>query len=134
MLDVRDNPGGYLDTTVAVASQFLHDGLVLYEQDPDGRRTDWPARSGSVALDTPMLVLANAFSASGAEVLAGALQDRKRAQLVGTKIYAKGSVDTFHLLTDGSALYLTIARWYLPSGTLIEGKASPQTSSSNKRR
>ncbi|MEK7872486.1 MAG: S41 family peptidase [Chloroflexota bacterium] len=122
ILDLRNNPGGLLDVTVNVASQFLKEGLVLYEVDNQGRRTDWPVQPGGLALGLPIVVLANQYSASGSEVLAGALQSAKRATLVGVKTFGKGSVNVIRSLSDGGGLYVTHARWYTPSGNLIEGK------------
>lgn len=121
VLDLRGNPGGLLDATVDVASQFLEDGLVLYEVDGKGNRVEWKTRRGGVALDLPLAVLVNKGSASGSEVLAGALQDRGRAPLIGTQTFGKGSVNILRRLSDGSGLYITIAHWYTPKGNLIEG-------------
>ncbi|MFQ5875415.1 MAG: S41 family peptidase [Dehalococcoidia bacterium] len=122
IVDIRQNPGGLLAETVEVAGEFLDGGLVLFEEDGDGRRIDWTARSGGLAIDIPTAVLINEFSASGAEVLAGALQDRSRATLIGATTFGKGSVTHLRGLSDGSGLYVTFARWYTPSGRLIEGE------------
>ena len=121
VLDLRGNPGGLLNATVDVASQFLGDGLVLYEVNADGKRTDWKVRSGDKGRDIPMVVLVNEFSASASEVVAGAIMDHERAQVVGTTTFGKGSVNTLRRLTDGSGVYFTTSRWYTPGGTLIEG-------------
>ena len=122
ILDVRNNPGGLLDSVVNVTSQFLDGGLVLYEVDGRDKRKDWPARSGGLGRDIPMVVLVNAGSASGGEVLAGALIDHQRATVIGSTTFGKGSVNTLRKLSDGSGVYFTIARWYTPDGTLIEGE------------
>ena len=122
ILDLRDNPGGLLSSTVAVASEFLSDGLVLYSKDGDGDRIDYEVQSGGLATDLPLVVLVNYLSASGSEVLAAALQDHGRAVLIGTRTYGKGSVNLPKQLSDGSGLYFTIARWYSPDGQLIEGE------------
>jgi len=122
VIDLRNNPGGLLNSVVDVASQFLKDGLVLYEMDAVGNRTDWKVRGGGQAQDVPLVVLINEYSASAAEVLSGALLDRQRATLVGATSYGKGSVNTLRQLNDGSAIYFTIARWFTPNGNLIEGK------------
>ena len=122
IIDLRNNPGGLLDVTVNVASQFLKDGLVLYEVDNAGHRTDWPVRPGGLALNTPLVVLVNQYSASGSEVLAGAIQADKRAPLIGVKTFGKGSVNIIRPLSDGGGLYVTHGRWYTPTGVLIEGK------------
>ena len=79
ILDVRNNPGGLLSTTVNIASHFLDGGLVVYELDGAGERTDWNAKDGGVATELPLVLLVNQFTASAGEVLAGALQDRERA-------------------------------------------------------
>ena len=122
ILDVRNNLGGLLSTTVNTASQFLKDGLVLYSVDGDGNRTDYEVKSGGLALDIPLVVLVNQFSASASEVLSGALQDHERAILIGTSTFGKGSVNLPKRLSDGSGLYFTIGRWYSPNGRLIEGE------------
>ena len=121
ILDVRQNPGGLLRETVQVADIFLDGGLVLIEMERDGTRTDWTATSGGAALEIPLAVLVDAHSASGAEVLAGALQDRGRAQLIGLPTFGKGSVTRLNPLSDGSGLYVTFARWFTPDGDVIEG-------------
>ncbi len=122
ILDLRDNPGGLLSSTVAVASEFLDDGLVLYSKDGDGDRIDYEVEPGGLATDIPLVLLVNYLSASGSEVLAAALQDHGRAILIGTRTYGKGSVNLPKQLSDGSGLYFTIARWYSPDGRLIEGE------------
>lgn len=122
VLDLRNNPGGLLSSVVDVASQFLNGGLVLYEMDAHGQRTEWKVKSGGHGRDVPMVVLVNEFSASASEVLAGAIVDHDRAPLVGNTTFGKGSVNTLRPLKDGSGLYFTIARWFTPKGSLIEGK------------
>ncbi len=122
ILDVRNNPGGLLQTVVDVTGQFLDGGLVLYEVDGHDNRKDWKAGSGGLAKDIPMVLLVNGGSASASEVLAGALMDGDRALVVGEKTFGKGSVNTLRKLGDGSGMYFTIARWYTPGGTLIEGE------------
>ena len=121
ILDVRQNPGGLLRETVQVADLFLDGGLVLIEMEGNGSRTDWNADDGGAALDVPLAVLVDAHSASGAEVLAGALQDRGRAQLIGLPTFGKGSVTRLYNLSDGSGLNVTFARWLTPDGDVIEG-------------
>jgi carboxyl-terminal processing protease len=122
VLDLRNNPGGLLNSVVDVASQFLDGGLVLYELDAHGQREDWEVRAGGRAKNVPTVVLINQYSASAAEVLSGALMDRQRATVIGATSYGKGSVNTLRRLQDGSGVYFTIAHWYTPNGTLIEGK------------
>ena len=122
VLDLRGNPGGLLDATVQVASEFIEDGVVLYEVDGRGNRQELRARKGGTATKVPLAVLINGGSASGSEVLAGALQDYGRAPLIGMKTFGKGSVNIMRRLSDGSGLYITIARWHTPKGNVIEGK------------
>ncbi len=122
ILDLRGNPGGYLDVVVDVADEFLDGGIILYEADSEGDIIEeWTASSGGLATDLPLIVLVDGGSASGSEVLAGALRDRGRATLIGTKTYGKGSVNILHELSDHSALYVTMARWLTPDRHLIEG-------------
>ena len=122
VLDLRRNPGGLLNATVDVASEFLTDGLVTYEIDGRGNRDDWRVRSGGKYPDVPLVLLVDAFSASGSEVLAGALQDHGRAAVIGTQTFGKGSVNLLRELSNGGGLYLTVAHWYTPNGRLIEGE------------
>ena len=121
VLDLRNNPGGLVSAVVDVASQFLEDGLVLYQIDAKGQRTDWEVKSGGNAHEVPMVVLVNEFSASASEVLSGALRDHGRAEIVGTTTFGKGSVNNLWQLEDGSGVNFTIARWFTPSGDQIEG-------------
>ncbi len=121
ILDLRNNPGGYLHVAVDVASEFLDGGTVVYQQDSEGRLDESRATPGGLATDLPLVLLVNEWSASGSEVLAGALQDRGRTILVGNVTYGKGSVNIIRELSDGSALYVTTARWLTPDGNLIEG-------------
>ena len=121
VLDLRNNPGGLLSAVVDVTSQFLKDGLVLYQVDAKGSRTDWGVKAGGKAQDIPMVVLVNEFSASASEVLAGAIMDHGRATVVGNTTFGKGSVNNLWPLTDGSGVNFTIAHWFTPNGTLIEG-------------
>ena len=122
ILDLRGNPGGLLDVVTKVASYFLHDGVVVEVNDNHGRITEYSVEQIGEVTDLPMVVLVDGFSASGSEVLAGALQDYKRATLAGSTTFGKGSVNQFFSLSDGSGIYLTIARWLTPLGRPIEGK------------
>ncbi|MCK4242462.1 MAG: peptidase S41, partial [Dehalococcoidia bacterium] len=123
ILDLRGNPGGLLNTVINVADEFLDGGTILYQADDDGNVIEeWKASSGGLAADLPLAVLVDGGSASGSEVLAGALQDHGRAPLIGTTTYGKGSVQLIRELGDGSALYVTSARWLTPNGHLIEGQ------------
>ena len=121
VLDLRDNPGGYLSTALAIASEFIADGVVYMEETSDGKRTETRANGGGSATDPSirLVVLINKGSASASEILAGALKDRGRATLVGETSFGKGVVQTFIDLSDGSGLKLTIAKWLTPNGTWI---------------
>lgn len=121
VLDLRANPGGLLTSTVNVASEFLTDGLVTYEIDARGQRDDWPVGDGGRFPEIPLVVLVDGFSASGSEVLAGALQDQGRALVIGTSTFGKGSVNLLRQLSNGGGLYMTIGRWFTPNGRQIEG-------------
>lgn len=122
VLDLRNNPGGLLDTTIDVASQFLKEGIVVYQVDGKGERTPYPVKSGGLAIDLPLALLVNKGTASAGEIIGGALQDARRAILIGEETFGKGSVNQFHSLSDGSAIYVTFARWITPKGHQIEGK------------
>lgn len=124
VLDLRNNPGGLLDQAVALADRFLPGGLVIVST--KGRTGPQVAEERSKDRDTepryPLVVLVNAGSASASEVVAGALQDHRRAVLLGTPTFGKGSVQTLIELDDGSGLKLTIARYATPSGRSIQEK------------
>jgi carboxyl-terminal processing protease len=123
VLDVRNNPGGVLEASVAVADAFLNHGLIV---SADGRTADsqfrMDATPGDLINGAPMVVLVNGGSASAAEILAGALKDHGRAELVGHKTYGKGSVQTVMPLSHGGALKLTTSRYFTPSGVSIHEK------------
>jgi len=121
VLDLRDNPGGILDSAVTVASQFLKQGIVLYALDSSGEKQTWDVKPGGLATDLPLAVLVNGNSASASEVVAGALQDYGRAPLIGNQTFGKGSINHFRQLSDGSAIYISIEHWYTPNGRQIEG-------------
>ena len=122
ILDLRDNLGGVLEAAVDLASQFLEEGIVLYVIDGEGNRETWEVREGGLATDLPLAVLVNGNSASASEIVAGALQDHGRGVVIGTKTLGKGSVNHFRQLSDGSAIYITTARWYTPNERQIEGQ------------
>jgi carboxyl-terminal processing protease len=122
VLDLRDNGGGWLDTVIRVASHFISEGIIVKVRSNEGIIETHEAISGLDTTDLPMVVLVNNVSASGSEVLAGALQDHHRALITGNTTYGKGSVNTPVQLSDGSGLYITIARWLTPDDRLIEGQ------------
>ena len=122
VLDLRNNPGGLVSSVVDVTSQFIDDGLVLYQIDARGNRRDWDVKSGGKALKIPMVVLVNEFSASASEVFTGAIIDNERATVIGVTTFGKGSVTNLWALGDGSGVNFTTARWFTPNGSLIEGE------------
>jgi len=116
ILDLRNNPGGILGQAVAAASQFLAGGNVLLVKDAQGRVKPVPVEAGGVATNVPMVVLINSGSASGAEIVAGALRDAHRATLLGEVTFGTGTVLGEFPLSDGSALLLAVQEWLTPSG------------------
>ena len=121
IIDLRNNPGGYLSTSVEVASEFIDEGVILYEEYGDGRRDEYKALGNGQATDIPLVVLINEGSASASEILAGALQDYERATLVGVKSFGKGSVQNWVPLSNNQgAARVTIARWLTPDERLID--------------
>lgn len=122
IIDLRNDPGGLLDATVAVASEFVDSGkLLLTEQERDGTQTRFTAHSGGIATQLPVVIILNRFSASGSEVLSAALHDNGRATIVGEKSFGKGTVNISNNLPDGGELYISIAKWLTPNGTQIDG-------------
>lgn len=120
ILDLRNNGGGYLITAVDVASQFLSDGVVLYEQYGDGQRDEYRVKKGGLATDLPLVILVNEGTASASEIVAGAIQDYGRGLLVGTQTYGKGSVQNWIPLDGDGAVRITIARWLTPNEHSID--------------
>ncbi|MDD2757749.1 MAG: S41 family peptidase [Patescibacteria group bacterium] len=119
VLDLRNNPGGFLDTAVSMASEWVSDGTIVSERAGDGTIRDH-ATIGEHRLDgVKTIVLVNGGSASASEIVAGALQDHKKATIIGEKTYGKGSVQDFETFSDGSALKLTVAEWLTPNGKNI---------------
>lgn len=119
ILDLRNNPGGLLDEAVSAASQFLSTGNVLLEKNAAGKIHPVPVKSGGAAISLPLVVLINGGTSSGAEIIAGALQDAHRAKLVGEKTFGTGTVLQTFSLSDGSALMLAIEEWLTPAGHVI---------------
>jgi carboxyl-terminal processing protease len=121
VLDLRNNPGGVLNAAVAVSDLFLSKGLIVYT---DGRIADSQLKFNATPADVlngaPIVVLVNGGSASASEIVAGALQDHKRAVIMGTKTFGKGSVQTILPMSSGTALKLTTARYYTPTGRSIQ--------------
>ncbi len=122
VLDLRNNPGGLLDAAINIASEFLPGGNVVVDiVDSEGNHSQEFVRRTGEATNIPLIVLVNNGSASASEVLAGALQDYDRAKIIGKKTYGKGSVQTITNMKDGSALHITIARWFTPKLRPIDG-------------
>ncbi len=123
ILDLRNNPGGYLETAVNLAGWFLPRGTLVVSEEGRSGIIDQLRANGNAALaEFPVVVLINEGSASAAEILAGALRDNRNIKLVGAQSFGKGTVQQLTDLRDGSSLKLTIAHWVLPSGTILEGK------------
>jgi carboxyl-terminal processing protease len=126
LLDMRNNPGGFLDTGVKVANEFLPGGLIVEERFKDGKVTPFSADGKGKLAKIPVVILVDGGSASAAEIVAGALRDNQRAKIVGEPTYGKGSVQEIDEFPDGSALRITIAHWYTPGGISIsEGGLNP---------
>jgi carboxyl-terminal processing protease len=120
ILDLRNNPGGERDTAVEITSQFIGDGVIMYQEYGDGSRDSFEAVKGGLATDIPLVVLINEGSASGSEIVAGAIQDYERGTLVGMVSFGKGSVQNWIPLVDDQGLVrVTIARWLTPKGRTI---------------
>jgi carboxyl-terminal processing protease len=127
ILDLRNNPGGFLDTAIKIASYWIEEGIVVIEKRGSGNNTlpqrkDYFAQGQAFLKDLETVVLINRGSASGSEIVAGALQDHGKAVLVGEKTFGKGSVQELEELADGSAVKITVAYWLTPNGHLIEEK------------
>jgi len=122
ILDLRGNGGGYLQSAIDVASEFVTKGVIVTEEYGDGTRRSYDAQRGGLATDIPMVVLINEGSASASEIVAGAIQDLGRGQLVGVKSYGKGSVQIPTALKNNQgAVRITVARWLTPKGRTIQG-------------
>ncbi len=122
ILDLRNNGGGYLDTAIAVGSEFIPSGVVAYEEYGDGKRNTFNTSGSGIATQIPMVVLVNEWTASASEVVAGALQDHGRAQLVGVTTYGKGTAQNWIPLSNNEgAIRVTIARWLTPNERNVTG-------------
>jgi carboxyl-terminal processing protease len=130
IVDLRNNGGGFLNTAIQVTSQFLEDGVVVYEQYGNGERESLSVKAGGLATDIPMVLLVNEFSASASEIVAGALQDYERATLIGTVTFGKGTVQqVVPLSEEQGAVRVTIARWLTPlERTIHETGITPDIS------
>ncbi|MEL6871511.1 MAG: S41 family peptidase [Pseudomonadota bacterium] len=123
VIDLRNNPGGLLDQAVSVSDDFLQKGAIVITRGREASETQRSqARGGDITKGTPIIVLVNGGSASASEIVAGALQDHKRATIIGTRTFGKGSVQTIIPLGSNGAIRLTTARYYTPSGRSIQAK------------
>lgn len=122
VVDLRNNPGGYLTQAVFIASEFIKSGTVVLEEDRQGERKKLDVSRQGLLLDIPVVVLINKGSASASEIVAGAMRDHKRAKLVGETSFGKGTIQQAEDLGGGSGIHITIAKWLTPNGTWIHGK------------
>lgn len=119
IFDLRDNPGGLLAESINVSDLFLPEGIVAYQRDSQGNERIFESDDGDLAETIPLVVLVNEGSASGSEIVAGAINDLDRGVLIGARTLGKGSVQLSYTLSDGSELRVTIARWYTPDNITI---------------
>ena len=119
ILDVRNNPGGYLDGAVFVTSEFLEGGDVVLQEDGQGKKQAFKVNREGNLLTIPLIVLINKGSASASEIVAGALQDRERAKLVGEQSFGKGTIQEAEELEKGAGIHITVARWLTPNGKWV---------------
>ncbi len=121
VLDMRNNPGGYLDSAVQIAGYFLEQNTpIVYEEFRNGKRDTFTARGNPIAKNIPLVVLINNGSASASEIVAGALKDDRGVKIIGEKSFGKGTVQELIRLREGSEVKLTIAHWILPKGAQID--------------
>lgn len=121
VIDLRDNPGGFVDNVQAIADMFLDECLITYSEDKDGNRTDIKATAGKL-YDKPVVILVNGSSASASEMFSGAMQDNGRAKIVGTKTYGKGVIQSIiKIPSTGAGIKITSGSYYSPNGNKIQG-------------
>jgi len=121
VIDIRNNPGGLLDTVVGMLKYMLPEGLIVYTEDKQGNRKEYKGQDND-EFNLPLAVIVNGNSASASEIFAGAIQDYGKGTIIGTQTYGKGIVQTVKPLTDGSAIKFTIAKYFTPKGQDIHGK------------
>lgn len=121
VIDIRNNPGGLLDTVVGMLKYMLPDGLIVYTEDKQGNRKEYKGQDND-EFNLPLAVIVNGNSASASEIFACAIQDYGKGTIIGTQTYGKGIVQTVKPLTDGSAIKFTIAKYFTPKGQDIHGK------------
>lgn len=119
ILDVRNNPGGFLTGAVFIASEFLRDGVVVLQENAKGERQTFSVNRLGKLTSEPLVVLINKGSASASEIVAGAMQDRGRAKLVGEKSFGKGTIQEAQDLSEGAGLHITTAKWLTPNGRWV---------------
>jgi carboxyl-terminal processing protease len=122
ILDLRDNPGGLLSSSIEIGSEFIAEGVIALEKGSHGFEETLTSRGNGLATDIPLVVLVNGGTASASEIVAGAIRDHERGILVGETTLGKGEVQDPVDLSDGSHLRLTTARWFTPNGELIQGR------------
>jgi carboxyl-terminal processing protease len=121
IIDLRNNGGGLLPAAIDVASEFLQEGVVMYERRNDAPEKSYPVKTGGLVPDAPLALLVNGGTASASEIVAGAIQDNERGILIGTKTFGKASVQLIFDLSDGSSVHVTNARWLTPERQEIDG-------------
>lgn len=121
ILDVRNNPGGYLSGSVFIASEFIDEGTVVIQENADGSRKNYEVSRKGKLTDIPLVVLINKGSASASEIVAGALKVSRQAPLIGETTFGKGSIQEAQDLKDGAGIHITTAKWLLSDGTWING-------------
>lgn len=119
VLDLRNNPGGYLDSAIEIASEWIEDGVIVEEKGREEELNEHFSRGRARLKDYPTVILVNQGSASASEIVAGALQDYGEATIVGKQTFGKGSVQTLTNLNDGSSIKITVTKWFTPNGRSI---------------
>lgn len=122
ILDLRNNPGGYLTDAAFIASEFLKEGVIVTQEKGNGERTNFTVSRKGLLTDIPMIVLINKGSASASEIVSGSLRDYNRAKLIGETSFGKGTIQQAEDLGDGAGLHVTIAKWLTPKGIWVHGK------------
>lgn len=122
ILDLRNNPGGYLQDAVFIASEFIKNGTVVSQVDGAGEKNDLPVSRTGLLLDQPVIVLTNKGSASASEIVSGALRDHNRAKLVGETTFGKGTIQQPVELADGASVHISVGKWITPNGTWVDKK------------
>jgi carboxyl-terminal processing protease len=122
ILDLRDNPGGLLSSSIKIGSEFIAEGVIALEKGSNGLEETFVSQGNGLATDIPLVVLINHGSASASEIVVGAIRDHERGILVGETTLGKGAVQDPIDLSDGSHLRLTTAHWFTPDGELIQGQ------------